>query len=58
MKFSNPYFYRHYDIEGESMPHDIVVKGISFSHDSRFLITGAVDATYNFSLLDRPQGIN
>lgn len=50
--------FRHYDIEASSKPHDIVVKGVSFSQDSRFLITGAVDATYNFALLDRKEGKN
>ena len=34
----------------------MVVKGVGFSHDSRFLITGAVDGTYDLMPLGRPQG--
>ena len=49
---------RHYDVEAEEKPHDMVVKGVGFSHDSRFLITGAVDGTYDLMPLGRPQGMN
>lgn len=50
------HYLRHYDVESEAKPHDMVVKGVAFSHDSRFLITGAVDGTYDFMTLGRPQG--
>ncbi len=43
-------------MEGDAKPHDIVVKGVAFSNDSRFFITGAVDATYDFLPFMRPQG--
>ena len=47
---------RHCDFEATAQPHDMVIKGISFTTDSRFLVSGATDFTYNFLANIRPEG--
>jgi len=39
---------RYFDLEGDDQFHDMVVKGVSFTNDSRYMFSGACDYTYNF----------
>ncbi|KRX02840.1 WD40-repeat-containing domain [Pseudocohnilembus persalinus] len=47
---------RYYDIESSKHPHDMVVKGIDFTGDSRFLITGTPEFDIDFLANVRPSG--
>jgi hypothetical protein len=47
---------RYLDVECESDPHEMCIKGLTFSWDSKHLISVTPDCTYDMMPNIRPQG--
>ncbi|CAD8150617.1 unnamed protein product [Paramecium pentaurelia] len=48
---------RKLDIESSKQAHELPCTALCFTPDSRFIISGSVDAKYSFLQNTRPQGI-